>query len=140
MTQGKLWGGLIVLFLAGVLTGIVGTTWYGHHERERQWERGPAARQERMMKRLTRELELTRGQRGLIEPIVHRAHVEILQLRFQHQAEIEGILAKAMADLKIELSPEQDAKLDELYLQVQRRWETMRDYLQTGEGGMKQPQ
>ena len=62
MTQGKLWGGLLVLFLAGVLTGVGGTILYQHYQQEQRWQRGPAGRQERLMKRLTDELSLTPAQ------------------------------------------------------------------------------
>ncbi len=131
MTPGKLWGALVVLFVAGALTGIAGTTLYHQYEQEHRWERGPAAKHERIMKRLTHELSLTPAQQADIEPIVSRAHVEILQLRFSHQPEVEQALTQGMAEIKTKLSAEQQAKLDELYAKLQRRWQISRDYLQT---------
>jgi len=131
MTPGKLWGALAVLFCAGTLTGIAGTTLYHQYEQEQRWERGPAAKHERIMKRLTQELSLTPTQQVDIEPIVSRAHVEILQLRFLHQPEVEQALTKGVAEIKTKLSAEQQAKLDELYAKLQRRWQVSRDYLQT---------
>ena len=83
------------------------------------------------MKRLTQELSLTPTQQVDIEPIVSRAHVEILQLRFLHQPEVEQALTKGVAEIKTKLSAEQQAKLDELYAKLQRRWQVSRDYLQT---------
>ena len=130
MTRGKLWGGLIVLFLAGTLTGIGGTCLYHWYEQQHRWERGPAAGHERIMKRLTRELSLTSAQQADIEPIVSRVHLEILQLRVQHQPEVEGILTHGIANLKTKLSAAQQAKLDGLYAHLQRRWQISRDYLQ----------
>lgn len=140
MKPGKVWAGLVVLFLAGTLTGIVGTSLYHQYEQEHRWERGPIARQERIMKRLTHELSLTSAQQVDIEPVVRRVHVEILQLRFQHQPEVEQILTRGIGDLKIKLSPDQQAKLDELYSQVQRRWQVSRDYLQAAQERMKRPE
>jgi hypothetical protein len=131
MTPGKLWSALAVLFCAGTLTGIAGTTLYHQYEQEQRWERGPAAKHERIMKRLTQELSLTPTQQVDIEPIVSRAHVEILQLRFLHQPEVEQALTKGVAEIKTKLSAEQQAKLDELYAKLQRRWQVSRDYLQT---------
>lgn len=131
MTPGKLWGALVVLFVAGALTGIAGTILYHHYEQEDRWERGPAGKHERIMKRLTHELSLTPAQRADIEPIVSRAHLEILQLRFSHQPEVEQALTHGMAEIKTKLSAEQQAKLDELYAKLQRRWQISRDYLQT---------
>lgn len=133
MIRGKLWAGLIVLFLAGTLTGIGGTYLYHWYEQQQRWERGPAAGHERIMKRLTRELSLTSAQRADIEPIVSRVHQEILQLRFQHQPQVEQILTHGIAELKTKLSADQQASLDRLYAHFQRRWQVSREYLQTGQ-------
>jgi len=133
MTRGKLWTGLIVLFLTGTLTGIAGTSLFYKYERQHRWERGPAATQERIMKRLTRELSLLTGQQAEIEPIVRTVHLEILKLRLQHQPEVERILTRGVADLKTKLSTDQQAKLDGLYAQLERRWQVSRDYLQAAQ-------
>ena len=131
MVSGKLWGGLIVLFIAGALTGIAGTTLYHQYEQEHRWERGPAAKHDRIMKRLTHELALTPAQQADIEPMISRTHVEILQLRFAHQPEVEQALTQGMAEIKTKLSVEQQEKLDGLYAKLQRRWQVSRDYLHT---------
>lgn len=131
MASGKLWGGLVVLFIAGALTGIAGTTLYHQNEQEHRWERGPAAKHERIMKRLTHELALTPTQQADIEPLITRTHVEILQLRFAHQPEVEQVLTQGMAEIKTKLSVEQQEKLDGLYAKLQRRWQVSRDYLHT---------
>jgi hypothetical protein len=137
MTSGKLWGGLVVLFCAGALTGIAGTTLYHQYEQEHRWERGPAAKYERIMKRLTHDLALTPAQEADIEPIVSRTHVEILQLRFLLQPEVEQALTKGMAEMKTKLSLEQQEELDDLYAKLQRRWQVSRDYLQTNQERLK---
>jgi len=121
--------GLIVLFGAGALTGIVATCLFMDFERTHRGERGPAAQHERIMKRLTHELSLTPQQQTDIEPIVSRAHVAILELRFAHQAEIEQILAKGMAELKEKLSSAQQPELDRMYRGLQQRWQVSREYL-----------
>jgi len=121
--------GLIVLFGAGALTGIVATCLFMDFERTHRGERGPAAQHERIMKRLTHELSLTPQQQTDIEPIVSRAHVAILELRFAHQAEIEQILAKGMAELKEKLSSTQQPELDRMYRGLQQRWQVSREYL-----------
>jgi len=133
MTRGKLWSGLIVLFLAGTLTGIVGTSLYHRFEQQHRWERGPAARHDRVMKRLAEELSLSSAQQADIEPIVRRVYVEVLQLRFQHQPVVERILAHGIEELKAKLSADQQAKLDGLYARVQRRWQLSRDYLKAAQ-------
>ena len=82
------------------------------------------------MKRLTQELSLAPSQQAEIEPIVKRAHLEILRVRVQHQPDIDRILSLDMEDLKAKLSPEQQTKLDRLHDQLERRWQLNRDYLQ----------
>jgi len=139
MSRPKLWAGLAVLFAAGVLTGAVGMWWYGSADRMHRSDQGPAARQERIMKRLTQELSLTARQRTDIEPIVRRAHLAVLELRFSHQGDVERILAKGMAEMKSTLSPEQQAGLDRLYAELQQRWRTSRDYIQAERQAMPGP-
>jgi hypothetical protein len=129
MSRVKLWAGLIVLFSAGALTGIVGTCLYHDYERGHRGDRGPAAQQERIMKRLTHELSLTAAQQADIEPLVSRVHVAMLQLRFAHQAEVEDILTRGIAEVKEKLSAEQQARLDRMYARLQQRWQKSRDYL-----------
>ena len=137
MVSGKLWGGLVVLFIAGALTGIAGTTLYHQYEQEHRWERGPAAKHDRIMKRLTHELALTPAQQADIEPMISRTHVEILQLRFAHQPEVEQALTQGMVEIKTKLSVEQQEKLDGLYAKLQRRWQVSRDYLHTTQERLK---
>lgn len=125
----KLWGGLFVLFCAGALGGAVADSMFLHAEPTTSREHGPAAHHNRMMKRLTEGLSLTGEQQAEIEPIVSRAHVALLELRFAHQAEVEQILAKGVADLKTKLSPAQQPELDRMYQGLERRWQVSRDYL-----------
>ena len=129
MSRFTLWSGLIVLFLSGALTGAVGTSLYYQYEEEHRWDKGPAGRQERIMKRLAQELSLGASQLAEIEPIVKRAHLEIVEVRVRHQPDIDRILGHGMEELKTKLSAEQQTKLDGLYAQLQRRWQLNRDYL-----------
>jgi hypothetical protein len=82
------------------------------------------------MKRLTSELSLSAQQQADVEPIVRRAHMAILELRFAHQEEVEYILAGGMAELKPKLSPEQQVALDGMYARLERRWQKSREYLE----------
>ena len=129
MSRFTLWSGLIVLFLSGALTGAVGTSLYYQYEEEHRWDQGPAGRQERIMKRLAQDLSLGATQMAEIEPIVKRAHLEVVQVRVRHQPDIDRIFGQGMEELKTKLSSEQQAKLDGLYAQLQRRWQLNRDYL-----------
>jgi len=107
--------GLVALFLSGVLVGTLGTAIYfkqtmGHIFGESQ----PAVRK-LVMKKLVRELDLTETQRVRIEEIVGEIQAELWEFRKQHQREIEGILARGIAQMKPELSADQQQKLDALF-------------------------
>lgn len=130
MSRVRLWTGLTLLFCAGALMGAVGTSLYYQYEDEHRWDRGPAGRQERIMKRLTQELALSTSQQAELEPIVARAHLEMLRLRVQYQPDVDRILAMGMEELKAKLSSEQQSKLDGLHAQLQRRWRLTREYVQ----------
>jgi hypothetical protein len=135
----KLWGGLIVLFCAGALSGAVVDSLFLHGERTSRGDQGPAAHHERMMKRLTQDLSLTAQQQAEIEPIVTRAHVALLELRFAHQAEVEQILARGMAEISAKLSPAQQPELDRMYKGLERRWRISRDYLEAEKRTLASP-
>ena len=135
----KFWGGLIVLFCAGALSGAVVVSLFLHGERSARGDYGPAAHQERMMKRLTQELSLTPEQQADIEPIVARAHVALLELRFAHQAEVEQILARGMNEIRTKLSAAQQPELDQMYKGLERRWRVSHEYLETQKQKLKTP-
>jgi hypothetical protein len=130
MSRLKLWGGLIVLFCAGALSGVVADSMFLHAEPTSRGDHGPAAHHERIMKRLTEGLSLTAQQQAEIEPIVSRAHVSLLKLRFAHQTEVEQILARGIAELNGRLLPAQQTELDKMYKGLERRWQASRDYLE----------
>ncbi|HMZ54485.1 MAG TPA: hypothetical protein PKJ04_10740 [Nitrospira sp.] len=140
MSRTGLWIGLIILFFAGTLIGAVGMSLYSQYEDEHRWERGPAAREERIMKRLTQDLALSTTQQAEVEPIVARAHLELLRLRVQHQPDVDRVLDLGMQELKTKLSSEQQVKLDGLHAQLQQRWRMTRDYVRQVQdaGGRKE--
>ena len=126
----KLWAGLAVLFCAGALSGVVAGSVFLHAEPSSRDDHGPAARHERVMKHLTQGLSLSDQQRAEIEPVVGRAHLALLRLRFAHQTEVEEILARGMTELNAKLSAVQQAELDRMYKGLEHRWQVSRDYLE----------
>ncbi len=130
MSRITLWAGLAVLFGAGVLTGVVGTSLAHKFGQRHHGARGPAAQHERILTRLAEHLSLTPAQQAAIDPIVTRAHVDILELRLCHQADIDRIMHQGMDGLKETLDPEQQAKLDQMYARLQSRWQASRSHLE----------
>jgi hypothetical protein len=82
---------------------------------------------------------LTAQQQADIAPIVTRAHVALLELRFAHQAEVEQILSRGMAELSAKLSPDQKIGLERMYKGLERRWRVSREYLETEKRKLTSP-
>jgi hypothetical protein len=116
----KLWIGLLALFLSGVCVGGVGT-WLIAEQRiidSLTHERPPFHRA--IMRKLSRELDLSENQRERVAKIVCRAQEELSALRESIRPEREEIMQRSRETLKVELSPQQQQKLDELYKKLER--------------------
>jgi Spy/CpxP family protein refolding chaperone len=133
----RIWGGILVVFVCGVLVGTVATGAYHNYERQHRWEQGLAGMKPRVMKHLTHELRLSDDQRHAFETIVSQAEAELLHLRVAQQPKVDEIVVNTTEKLKNRLTPEQQSKLDELYSNLQKRWASDRAYAQQLQSGMR---
>ena len=127
--QGRIWTAVAVVFLCGLLVGIVATKAYDDYQQQQKWENGLAGLKPRLMKHLTRELHLTAEQQRAIEPILTQAERELLRLRIAQQPQVDATIAKTTEALRPQLTPQQQSKLDELTGKLQRRWDSDREYV-----------
>lgn len=114
MAKWKIWVALLVLFASGVLIGSVGTRMYVRHKLSGIFSRERPAVRNLFVRRLTRELDLTREQREEIEKIASRAAEKFQELHMQHRSEVEVIIDKSTSEMKKHLSVEQQEQFDEL--------------------------
>jgi hypothetical protein len=133
--QWRIWTAVGVVFLCGALVGVALTKAYDNYQQQKKWERGLAGLKPRVMKHLTSELHLSAEQRSEIEAIVTQAEKELLQLRMAQQPRVDTIVAHTIETLKGKLTPQQQNKMDELYGQLQRRWDADRAYVRGLEPG-----
>ncbi len=112
--------GLSALFLSGVVIGALGTAIYFKQTMGHVFSEGQPAVRKLIMKKLVRELDLTESQRARIEKVVGEVQVEVREFRRQHQDEIGAILDRGIAQMKPELSKDQQEKLEALYERVKR--------------------
>jgi hypothetical protein len=108
----KLWSGLLVLFLSGIVIGAMGTWIIVENKAVDSLTRGRPDIPGIIIKKLTRELDLDETQKERITKIVCRAYQELLELRKRHAPEKKEILERSRSMIKAELSPEQQKKLD----------------------------
>lgn len=122
MKKWRLWLGLVLVFLSGLVTGSIGTKLYLKHKFAGAWRGGPAAMRQSIVNRLTKELDLTKPQQIEIEKMVGEAQSKWLKIRVQHQPEINEIVENCVAQMKTELSTKQQKKLDIIHERVKKRW------------------
>ncbi|MEP6887069.1 MAG: hypothetical protein ABI945_01985 [Nitrospirales bacterium] len=133
----RIWGGVLVVFVCGLLVGTVATSAYHNYERQHRWEQGLAGMKPRVMKHLTAELHLSEDQRQAVDLIVSQAEAELLHLRIAQQPHVDEVLIRTTDALKGRLTPEQQTKLDEQYNNLKKRWASDRAYAQQLRPGMR---
>ena len=126
MKKLRLWTGLLTLFLSGVLIGAMGVWMAGEHRIMDVLHRGKGDLPKIVIDELTRELDLSQAQKIRVTEIVCRAHGELMDLRRRTQPEKKQIIERSILEMKAELSPEQQKKLDALHREREERranWE-----------------
>jgi hypothetical protein len=121
MKSWKTWSGLTVIFLSGILIGVVGSGLYFNYTMKSFRGHGPAGIKRLVMKKLSRELDLSRDQQASIREIVGRTVDDLDKLRRKHRPEIEAVVSQGVASIKPYLNPDQQRKLDEMYERFKKR-------------------
>jgi hypothetical protein len=117
----KLWSGLLALFLSGIVIGASGA-WVFLEGKTVSELAAPRPKLERfILKKLTRELNLTESQREEVERILCRTHSELIELRRHERPAKDEIIQSGMASIRTVLTPEQQEKLDALHDRMKER-------------------
>ena len=124
----RIWGGITVVFLCGLLVGVTATNAYHSYERQQRWSQGLAGMKPRVLQHLTQELHLSDDQRQRIDIMVSEAERELLSLRLAQQPRIEDVFVQTIGTIKTTLTPDQQRTLDSLYASLKQRWASDRAY------------
>ena len=121
MNKGKLISGVALVFILGALVGSVGTKLYF----ERQYPRlaDHRSRKALFIERLSKELNLTEDQKVTIEKFVEQMEEKRREYFLQKRAETETLIDQ----MKKELTPDQQKKLDVLKEEFEKRQKTRED-------------
>ena len=114
MKRWKLIAGIILVFVLGVLSGTLGTGLY-MKQKMKPIRQDQKARRTAIIEKLTRGLDLKEDQIPKIEKILD----EIDQKRREYRQEIRKMRTESISQMKKELTPEQQKKLDQLH----QEWE-----------------
>lgn len=120
MKRWKLVSGLLLVFVLGVLAGAFGTRIY-LKDRFAHFRKDPKARQAFIMRKLSKELELTPDQKIKVEKIVEQVGEKRREFFLKNRPEIKRIMDEGFAQIKKELNNDQQKKLDELREEFEKR-------------------
>jgi hypothetical protein len=126
MKKWKIWLGVLVVFLSGVVIGVLGTGVVLKHAMHGIVSGDPQAVERMVMRRLTRQLDLTSEQQPEVARIVRGVQGELAKLHERTRPDIERIMEEGLANLSAALSPEQQKKARVLYDKSRERWERHR--------------
>jgi Spy/CpxP family protein refolding chaperone len=109
----KIWLLLALVFLAGVVAGVVGTRAMVRHAVQNAILH-PEKTQVMLERNLTRKLELDNGQRVKLHQILAATHSDMKNLRREYQPRFFEVVSNAEGQITAILTPEQQAKFDRL--------------------------
>lgn len=99
--------GLILVFILGVASGSLTTYMVGQARFETFSSDGPHRKEEILIKRLTRQLDLDNQQQEQVKSIIHETRGEIRQIRQKVRPEIEARLTDSQMRISALLRPHQ---------------------------------
>lgn len=120
MKRWKLISGLLLVFVLGVLAGSFGTRIY-LKDRFEHLRKDPKARQDFIMRKLSKELELTPDQKIKVEKIVEQMGAKRREFFLKNRPEIKKIMDEGFAQIRKELNSDQQKKLDVLREEFEKR-------------------
>lgn len=120
MQKWKIIAGLLMVFVLGALTGALSTDMVlkRHHP---LFSGAPEGRKAFIMKRLSRKLDLSEDQKVRIEAIIDRVQSETFQHMREGRRFMHRQLEKGFAEIRKELTPEQQRRLDQMKAERERR-------------------
>jgi hypothetical protein len=120
MKRWKLVSGLLLVFVLGILAGAFGTRIY-LKDRFAHLRKDPKARQAFIMRKLSKELELTQDQKIKVEKIVEQVGAKRREFFLKNRPEIKRIMDEGFLQIKKELNNDQQKKLDVLREEFEKR-------------------
>lgn len=121
MKKWKIWLGILVIFFAGICIGVVSAKYFVRHRVIAMLNEGPPAIHRLISKRLGRQLDLNHEQQVLIDQKITAIQQRILVLRSRYQPEAAAIIKEGIVEMRKDLSPAQQEKLDQIYQEMHQR-------------------
>jgi hypothetical protein len=116
----KLLSGLLLVFVLGILVGSIGAGFYLKY-RSAAPERGPRARKDFIINRLSKELNLTPAQKTKIGPIIEQMIEKRRDYYMKIRPEVKSIMEQGFSQIEQELNEDQQKKLKILREKFEKR-------------------
>ncbi len=121
MKRWKIITALTLVFTLGILTSVVGTGLVLKHGKP-FGPRDPEKRKAFIMQRLVHKLDLTADQKERVAAIVNRRHAQARDQFRKHRQTLHAFLLESFAEIRMELTPAQQIKLDALQADMEERF------------------
>jgi len=106
------WLMVFLFFALGALAGSLGTQQYLHYRFSRFVQKGHPARTDILLKRISKELDLTEVQRKDVRAILEETEVRIDDLRKGFDPRIKGVIDESFGRIRDKLTEDQTGKFD----------------------------
>jgi hypothetical protein len=106
--------GLILVFILGATSGSLVTYMVVQARVESILSGGPRAREDVLITRLTRQLNLDSQQREQVKVIIHETHEGMHQIRQKMHPQIEALLSDSQLRISALLRPDQHEKFKKI--------------------------
>jgi hypothetical protein len=114
MKRFKVLFAIFLLFFSGVCTGLLGGRILMQCRIKHMEKGGPQAMREAVLKRMSKDLDLTSEQKERISKIMMQMDEQIRKLRETTDPEMEKLFEQSHAQIRKELNTEQIIKFDEM--------------------------
>ena len=113
----------VLVFLLGLFTGVAVTVLWAGHRLRNFAENGPAKITRIGIAAVSRRLDLDAAQRAKFAPLFGRVEAGFGTVHREGLVQVRTLMETAAAEMRPQLRPDQQAKLDELMAAPRRRWE-----------------
>ncbi|MFH0944741.1 MAG: hypothetical protein V2A76_06045 [Planctomycetota bacterium] len=107
MKTWQVWIGILVIFLSGIVTGVLGVGFFLHQRLNALREEGPSALNGVALRALDWKLDFTDRQWVQAEEVVLETHREFRQFRAEHHLRLRAIVTRALDAMESILNAEQ---------------------------------
>ena len=113
--------GVLLIFILGAVGGVIGTYIFYKCRKDALVWGEPRDREEHMVRRLSRDLNLDNEQHDKVKEILHETRAEMKVVRKQYRPQIEAVLEKGHDRIRKILKPEQLEKFEKIVVERKER-------------------